>query len=456
MKKLITLFVFLILFCSMPVLALDAPTLTVTTSGVNVTLSWTSVSGATGYTLFYAPYPDASYIGQIDMGTQTSLFSDASGVAFYVAIQSYNASGSSGYSNIEYFDLSSDIWYQDSDGDGYGSSSSSLSTSTQPYGYVSNKTDCNDNDASIHPSATEIAGDGIDQDCNGSDLAVSKTYYLDSDGDGYGDSSSSTDSTSQPTGYVSDNTDCDDIDATIYPGATEIAGDAIDQDCNGSDLAASKPTCGAYVAPGVWKEFDCYNLAAIAKTTNGDPFTPSWRLIGGYWQWGRKGPDSSQWYDTNTANFAHGPTGPDLGDANVGTISSWDDNYAPNGSWSDTSKTANDPCPTGYRVPTKSQWDGVIKNNTHSFVGTWDEDATNYSSAQCFGNDLLLPATGDRHSDSGLLYGRGKLGYYWSTTQSTLTKIPTTWGLIFVMGSGGTTGIDLNHKHGCSVRCVAE
>ena len=39
--------------------------------------------------------------------------------------------------------------------------------------------------------------------------------------------------------------------------------------------------CGAYIAPGVWKEFDCYNLAAIGKTTGDDPFTPSWRLIGG-------------------------------------------------------------------------------------------------------------------------------------------------------------------------------
>ena len=53
-------------------------------------------------------------------------------------------------------------------------------------------------------------------------------------------------------------------------------------------------TCGAYVAPGVWKEFDCSNLAAIGKTTYDEPFYPSWRLIGGYCQWGRKGPDGNQ------------------------------------------------------------------------------------------------------------------------------------------------------------------
>lgn len=211
--------------------------------------------------------------------------------------------------------------------------------------------------------------------------------------------------------------------------------------------------CGAFIAPGVWKEFDCYNLAAIGKTTNDDPFTPSWRLIGGYWQWGRKGPDPSQWYDTNTPNFAHGPTGPGNSEANEDSISNWDDHYAaPDGAWSDSYKTANDPCPSGFRVPTKAQWEGVIDNNIQSIVGSWDRDNTNYSSGRSFGNDLILPAAGYRYGYSGALGYRGNVGLYWSSSE--VSSVVVAWGLNFDSGNAYTY---YNRRLvGFSVRCISE
>ena len=80
------------------------PTLGVETSGTTVSLSWTSVAGAEGYTLYYAPYPKADPIGNIPMGDKTSMSASLpDGSAFYVALQAYNSFGNSGYSNIDHF-----------------------------------------------------------------------------------------------------------------------------------------------------------------------------------------------------------------------------------------------------------------------------------------------------------------------------------------------------------------
>jgi uncharacterized protein (TIGR02145 family) len=234
----------------------------------------------------------------------------------------------------------------------------------------------------------------------------------------------------------------------IFDGATEIARGAFSINENGEP-----DECGAYIAPGVWKEFDCYNLAAIGKITGADPFTPSWELNGGYWQWGRKGPDPDQedWYNTNTEHFAYGPTGPGESEANSGSINDWDQSYAPNGSWSDSQKTANDPCPSGFRVPTKTEWDGVLNNNTQCTVGSWSYSATNYSSARFFGDDLMLPAAGLRYFTSGALGVRGYDGRYWGSSESSSSLA---CNLYFDGGSADT--YDYGRLFGFSVRCISE
>ena len=123
-------------------------------------------------------------------------------------------------------------YFADADGDGYGDSNNSIQSCSVPTGYVLDNTDCDDSAVSVNPSATEIC-DGIDNNCDGQiDEGVSNTYFSDTDGDGYGDSNNSIEACFVPTGYVSDNTDCDDSAASVNPSATEIC-DGIDNNCDG-------------------------------------------------------------------------------------------------------------------------------------------------------------------------------------------------------------------------------
>jgi hypothetical protein len=86
-------------------------------------------------------------------------------------------------------------------------------------------------------SSAEIC-DGLDNDCDGerdeTDALDPKIWYLDADGDGFGDVNSPLDACDLPLGYVSDNTDCNDDPnsggASDYPGAVERC-DGRDNNC---------------------------------------------------------------------------------------------------------------------------------------------------------------------------------------------------------------------------------
>lgn len=141
-------------------------------------------------------------------------------------------------------------WYGDADGDGFGGTSFSKTVCEAPDSYVDNDDDCDDLDPASHPDAAEVC-DGADNDCDGVadnvEPADAPIWYADADGDGYTDAELSAAECEAPSGYAqaSEEADCDDTDASAFPGAAEIAGDGIDQDCDGFDLAREGDTDGA-------------------------------------------------------------------------------------------------------------------------------------------------------------------------------------------------------------------
>ena len=192
-----------------------------------------------------------------------------------------------------------DTWWQDADGDGYGNPDVSLYQPGPPPGYVANNLDCldsgtlggipaadinpaqtenwydgvdqdcaadndydrdhdtyvdeahgsgaggtapntgdcRDDNAAINPGVQEAPDDGIDQDCTGYDAL---SYVEDDDGDTYGTDQGTIilydGPPPTPPGYSVTADDCDDGDASIHPGAEEIPGNGIDEDCSGADL----------------------------------------------------------------------------------------------------------------------------------------------------------------------------------------------------------------------------
>ncbi|MCB9742339.1 MAG: putative metal-binding motif-containing protein [Alphaproteobacteria bacterium] len=125
------------------------------------------------------------------------------------------------------------VAWEDLDGDGFGDAAAPLYTIC-PHDGVLDDGDCDDDDADIHPGATEPQGcDAVDQDCDGAvDEGVGLVRYEDADGDGQGDPDSAQVGCPLPEGWVDSAEDCDDSDPSVCVGCEEVC-DGKDNDCDG-------------------------------------------------------------------------------------------------------------------------------------------------------------------------------------------------------------------------------
>lgn len=204
--------------------------------------------------------------GQIDEGVQSTFYVDIDADGFGdIATSTLACTAPTGYvsNSLDCNDAIASInpntiWYYDADGDTYyGSSTASCTSPGAGYMLATAGFDCNDANAAISPSGAEICN-GVDDNCDGLiDNNTGNTYYADADNDGYGNASSTVVSCTQPAGYVSSSNDCNDSNALVNPGVTELC-NFIDDNCNGTidegcntSVPGEEPS-NALAAPGTF------------------------------------------------------------------------------------------------------------------------------------------------------------------------------------------------------------
>ena len=204
--------------------------------------------------------------------------------------------------------------------------------------------------------------------------------------------------------------------------------------------------CGANIN-GVNKFFMCHNLGAD-YTVNPDPTDPTTdkaKLHGAKFEWGAPTETISMERDQSD-NFV-----------------SFTDNGDSTG-W-DISGGKNNPCPSGYRIPTRQEMESLLafggydnQYNTSTFTGTpWVAGINNYGNFRTFTSktnpaySISLPAAGYRGSSGSPIGLRGFVGWYWTASRNYYLQIQGT--------KDGTTsnGVYLNAGGGAlSVRCIAD
>ena len=195
------------------------------------------------------------------------------------------------------------------------------------------------------------------------------------------------------------------------------------------------------------------NLGAHYANINHASFNPAQQATsatdhlayGSLFQWGRK-PDGHElitYTNGTTGTAVNGTTGT-LND--TPTVASFITNNSSPYDWRSsqsntlwaTEASANNPCPTGFRVPT------LTEQNTLVTAASITNSTTAASST------LKFTVPGHRNSSIGALYSVGSDGYYWSSTVS------GTYASNRYFYSGGTLADNNDRANGFTVRCLKD
>jgi uncharacterized protein (TIGR02145 family) len=234
--------------------------------------------------------------------------------------------------------------------------------------------------------------------------------------------------------------------------ATNAVGNSIASAASASvsPSVPTTPTCFANVG-GTSKGFMCYNLGVTGSQSSLS--YQSGANNGTLYQWGRQ----TDGHEVRTSATLVGSVAAPVANkfitnSIVGSDGHW---MTLNGLdlWLDASKTANDPCPAGFRVPTIAQWGGLFNNSTSAGApGTATQNTWTWTgSGFLVGANLFLPAAGNRDRSTGSLGSVGNHGSYWSTTDNGNNAYT-----LFFYDSWVAPGAGTYRASGASVRCISE
>jgi uncharacterized protein (TIGR02145 family) len=200
------------------------------------------------------------------------------------------------------------------------------------------------------------------------------------------------------------------------------------------DAVSNPSVTGA--AGSVWMD---RNLGATQVATSSTDAAS----YGDLYQWGR----NTDGHQIRTSTAAAGPVASGAeGTSFIKGDSDW--LTVQDGTRWAASKTANDPCPTGFRVPTETEWEAERNNGG---TGWWGTGSSQNNALGAFNSALKLPVAGSRLKDTGALTSSvGSYGLYWSSTVS------GTLALNLIFNSNNAYMEGSHRAHAFSVRCIKE
>jgi hypothetical protein len=218
------------------------------------------------------------------------------------------------------------------------------------------------------------------------------------------------------------------VSYTFTVVATNAAGNSVTSSASGS----VSPFGIVFSAGKTWMDRNLGATRVATSSTDPDAY-------GDLYQWGR-GADGHELRNSQTINWTSGSDQPGNRDFILVNTSPYDWRSPQNPNlWQGNG--VNNPCPSGFRIPTATEWEAERNS--------WSSP----NSAGAFASPLKLTMAGYRRYNDASLISVGSNGNYWSSTSSTFD---TTRSFSSTFTSTTTSAPSDRRAEGNSVRCIMQ